>query len=43
MCRNGIRMKSKIPKVLHKIKNKSMLIYLIEKSLQLNPEKLYLL
>ena len=39
---NGKRMKSKIPKVLHKIKNKSMLIYLIEKSQQLNPEKIIL-
>lgn len=39
---NGTRMKSDIPKVLHKIKNKSMIIHLIEKCFQLNPEKIIL-
>lgn len=37
---NGKRMNSDLPKVLHKIRGKPMIIHLIEKSLQLNPEKI---
>lgn len=37
---NGTRMKSDIPKVLHKIHGKSMIIYLIEKCLLIKPEKI---
>lgn len=37
---NGTRMKSDIPKVLHKINGKSMILHLIEKCLFVNPEKI---
>lgn len=36
----GKRMNSNIPKVLHKIKSKPMIVKIIETSLQLNPEKI---
>ena len=36
----GKRMKSELPKVLHKIQNKPMLVHVIERALELNPVKI---
>lgn len=36
----GKRMNSSIPKVLHKVNNKPMIVYIIETSLKLNPKKI---
>ena len=38
----GTRMNSDIPKVLHKVKGKSMLIRIVESSLKTNPDKIVL-
>jgi UDP-N-acetylglucosamine diphosphorylase/glucosamine-1-phosphate N-acetyltransferase len=38
----GKRMNSNIPKVLHLIHNKPMIIHIIEKAIQLKPEKIYI-
>ena len=38
----GKRMKSDIPKVLHKIKNKPMLVHVIETAILLNPIKIFI-
>ena len=38
----GKRMNSNIPKVLHLINNKPMIVHIIEKAIQLNPEKIYI-
>ena len=39
----GKRMKSELPKVLHKIQNKPMLVHVIERALELNPVKIYVI
>ena len=36
----GKRMNSTLPKVLHKVNNKPMIVYIIETSLKLNPKKI---
>ena len=36
----GKRMKSTLPKVLHHVKRKPMLVHVIEQSLELNPFKI---
>lgn len=38
----GKRMKSSIPKVLHKINNKPMLVHVLNTAKQLNPNKIYI-
>ena len=39
----GKRMQSTIPKVLHMLQHKPMLVHVIERSRQLNPEKIYII
>ena len=39
----GKRMKSNLPKVLHLFKHKPMIVHIIEKSLELNPEKIIII
>ena len=39
----GKRMNSDIPKVLHKVNNKPMIIHVIEKAIELNPDKIYII
>jgi UDP-N-acetylglucosamine diphosphorylase/glucosamine-1-phosphate N-acetyltransferase len=38
----GKRMQSEIPKVLHKIQNKPMLVHIIEQSLMVKPQKIFI-
>ena len=38
----GKRMKSSLPKVLHKINNKPMLVHVLNTAKQLNPNKIYI-
>ena len=39
----GKRMNSELPKVLHKVNNKPMIIYIIENSLKINPYKILII
>jgi UDP-glucose 4-epimerase len=39
----GKRMESKLPKVLHLVQNKPMLVHVIQKALLVNPEKIYII
>ena len=38
----GKRMKSDLPKVLHKVMNKPMLVHVIERALEIKPIKIYI-
>lgn len=38
----GKRMNSKLPKVLHLFKNKPMIVHILEKALEINPIKIYI-
>ena len=36
----GTRMNSKLPKILHKLKNQTIIEHVIEKTIKINPSKL---